>query len=338
VSSVFDVPAAYAGQKLMVAVIGAGHWGWQHARVWSERPDTELCAIYSRSAERADERARAFGARAYTDVAELVERERPDLLSVCLPNKGHFATTRELIRIGVPLLVEKPLVFDLAEADELLAEAARRGLFFAINFNHRYARPTIMAKAAIESGRLGDLVFATWRFGGEGGRCFDHENLIETQCHAFDTLEHLLGPIRALSAEMTDLTGKGYSTLAMSLRFASGAIGSLVGSYDSSYAYTDAHRLEINGTQGRVLVADTVKRYEFQAARSEVAEIWQAGYFNDGDREFKRTFDAYADDLVAALRTGAQPPVHASAGRRALVLARAAIAAFETGRRVEVPI
>jgi myo-inositol 2-dehydrogenase / D-chiro-inositol 1-dehydrogenase len=336
-SSVFDVPAPYAGRKLRVAVIGSGHWGWQHARVWSERPDVELCAVYSRSADRARARADAFGAHAYIDVAALVERERPDLLSVSLPNKGHFAMTRNLIELGVPLLVEKPLVFDLAEADELLAAAERKELFFAIDFNHRYARPTMMAKIAIESGRLGDLVFATWRFGGEGGRCFDHENLIETQCHAFDTLEHLLGPIDAISAEMADLTGKGYSTLALSLRFASGAVGSLVGSYDSSYAYSDTQRLEINGTRGRVLVVDTVKRYEFQAAKSEVAEVWQAGYFNDGDREFKRTFDAYADDLIAALRSGAPPPVPASAGRRTLQLARAAIEAFEAGRRVTVP-
>ena len=64
---------------------------------------------------------------------------------MCLPNEGHFEPTLRVIRAGFPLLVEKPLVFDLGEADTLLAEAAERDLFFAINFNHRYARPVRLA-------------------------------------------------------------------------------------------------------------------------------------------------------------------------------------------------
>ena len=50
-------------------------------------------------------------------------------------------------------------------------------------------------------GRLGDLVFLTWRFGGEGGGDHPHGNLIETQCHGFDMLEHLAGPITSVSAQ-----------------------------------------------------------------------------------------------------------------------------------------
>ncbi len=50
-------------------------------------------------------------------------------------------------------------------------------------------------------------------------------------------LEHLCGPIATVSAEMTDKTGRGFSSMAISLRFADGAVGSVLGSYDSSYAY-----------------------------------------------------------------------------------------------------
>jgi myo-inositol 2-dehydrogenase / D-chiro-inositol 1-dehydrogenase len=49
--------------------------------------------------------------------------------------------------------------------------------------------------------------------------------------------------------------GRGYSTLTIALRFADGAVGSLLGSYDSSYAYGRTHSLEINGTKGRVATA-----------------------------------------------------------------------------------
>jgi predicted dehydrogenase len=321
-------------QQIKVAVIGAGGWGRQHARIFAARPDVHLCAIVGRTPERTAARAAEFGTRAYCDIDEMLERERPDLVSLCLPNQGHFAATLQVIQAGVPLLAEKPLVFDLAEADTLIDEAVRRNLFFAINFNHRYARPVQLAHEAIMDGRLGQLVFATWRFGGEGSSDHPHANLIETQCHGFDLLEYLCGPIASISAEMTDITGKGYSTLILALRFTNGAVGSLVGSYDSSYAYPGTHLLEINGTDGRIMVEDTVQRYTFHARGNETGETWQAGYFNDYDREFHRTFDTHIEAILAAFKAGAEPPIHARAGRRALALAYAAIESYTSGKRV----
>jgi predicted dehydrogenase len=337
--------------KMKVALIGAGgsaagglsegfrsasNWGLQHARIWATRPDVDFCAIVGRDAARTQAKAEVYGTRAYTRIADMLEREAPDLVSLCLPNQGHFQATLEVIRAGFPLLVEKPLVFDLKEADTLLNEAAKRNVFFAINFNHRFAKPVELARAAIETGRLGELTFASWRFGGEGNSDHPHANLIETQCHGFDMLEHLCGPIESVMAEMTDKTGGGYRTLSLALRFANGAVGSLIGTYDSSYAYPDTHRVEIDGTLGRSVIHDTVKKYTFHAAGNEVGESWEAGYFNDADREFHRTFDKHIDALLHALRAGERPPVDAGAGYRALRIAYAAIRSFQSGRRVKI--
>jgi myo-inositol 2-dehydrogenase / D-chiro-inositol 1-dehydrogenase len=324
-----------AARKVKVCLIGAGQWGRQHARVFSQRPDVTLCAVAGRSLEKTQTRAAEFGLRAYTNVLEMLEREKPELVSLSLPNLEHFEATMQVIQSGYPLLVEKPLAFDLREADQMLNEAAKRDLFFAINFNHRYAKPLRLAREAIEKGRLGDLTHAIWRFGGEANISTHlHANLIETQCHGFDQLEHLCGPIESVMAEMTDRTGGGYRTVALALRFASGAVGSMVGTYDSSYAYQDTHRLEINGTHGRLVVEDTVQRFCFQPAGNETAEVWQAGYFNDFDREFQRTFDLHLDAILAAFKSGDQPPVHARAGQRALELAWAAVESFSSGKRV----
>jgi myo-inositol 2-dehydrogenase / D-chiro-inositol 1-dehydrogenase len=326
-------------QRIRVAVVGTGAWwGREHARVYAERADVELCAVVGRNHDRTQRRAGEFGASPYVDLDEMLEREHPDLVSLCLPNEGHFQPTLKVIQAGFPLLVEKPLVFDLDEADLLLREAEARGLFFAINFNHRYATPVTMAADAVAAGALGQLVFATWRFGGEPGTsAHPHANLIETQCHGLDLLEHLGGPIDSVAAQMTDKTGRGYSTLVAALHFANGAVGSLVGSYDASYAYPGTHTLELNGTGGRVLVQDTVRRYSFTPAGSELTSVWQAGYFNDTDRQFHHTFDKHVDAMLTAFRTNQPPPVHARAGHRALVLAHAIIHSFETGTRVDIP-
>ena len=168
-------------RKIKVCLIGAGQWGRQHARVFSQRPDVTLCAVAGRSLEKTQARAAEFGLRAYTNVLEMLEKEKPDLVSLSLPNLEHFEATMQVIQSGYPLLVEKPLAFDLREADQMLNEAAKRDLFFAINFNHRYAKPLRLAREAIEKGRLGDLTHAIWRFGGEANvstasPCQSHRN------------------------------------------------------------------------------------------------------------------------------------------------------------------
>jgi predicted dehydrogenase len=325
-------------RPLRVAVVGAGGWGEQHARIFSRRADTELVAIVGRDPQRTAARAARYGAAPYIDLDQMLDAQTPDLVTVCLPNEAHYEPTLHLLRRGVPLLVEKPLVFELDEADSLLREAELRGLFFAINFNHRFAEPVLRAKAAIEAGEIGAPVFATWRFGGEANHGTSrHANLIETQCHGFDMLEHLVGPIVSVGAHMTDMTYGDWSTVSVSLGFDGGAVGSMLGSYDSSYAYPDTQRIEVNGTAGRLIVRDTVRELVVQTAGDPVERRWRAGYFDDEARDFHATFDRHVDRVLDAFRASDAPPVHARAGRRALQLAHAVIESHETGRIVAVP-
>jgi len=323
--------------RLRVGVVGTGGWGEQHTRIFAHRPDTELVGVLGRDAARAQARAARYETTAFTSLDTFLETA-PDLITVCLPNEGHFDMTMRLLETGIPLLVEKPLVFELDEADQLLAAAEASGSFFGINFNHRYAEPVRRARAAIDEGVLGQLVFATWRFGGEANHgTSKHANLIETQCHGFDMLEHLVGPISSVMAQMTDATYGDWSTVALALEFANGAVGTMLGSYDSSYAYPDSQLVEVNGTTGRLVIRDTVRELELSRAGDEVTSRWRAGYFDDEARWFAGTFDRHVDDVIRAVRAGDPPPIHARAGRRALELAHAAIRSHELGQRVVVP-
>ncbi len=179
-----------------VAVVGAGGWGEQHARIFSRRSDTHLCAVVGRNEVRARARAAAYGATAYTDIDAMLDRERPDLVTVCLPNEGHFAPTLQLLQRAVPLLVEKPLVFDLAEADTLLDEAERRDLFFAINFNHRYAEPV----AAGQGRRSTPVTSAIWCSppgGSAARRTRRHVAARQPDRDAVPRVRHARAPVRA---------------------------------------------------------------------------------------------------------------------------------------------
>src|SRR3954464_4276581 len=140
--------------KLRIALVGTGGWALEHCRILQLRPDGEFCAVVGRNAERTAARAAKYGATPYTEISTMLAEQKPDLVCVCLPNQHHFEATLQLLEAGVPLLVEKPIVFEMEQADVLLKAAQDRNLFFAINFNHRYAKPLQLAKEAIESGQL----------------------------------------------------------------------------------------------------------------------------------------------------------------------------------------
>ena len=135
---------------------------------------------------------------------------------------------------------------------------------------------------------------------------------------------------------MTDKTNNGFSTFVVSMKFKNNAIGSLLGSYDTSYAYPNSHYVEINGTKGRILIEDQVKKYTFNKKGSEVAEVWQAGFFNDYEREFLRTFDEHFNEVINNFLKGKKPPIHALKGKRALQIAIASIKAMKTNKTVSI--
>lgn len=78
-----------SADRLRVAVVGAGWWGAQHARVFAGRDDTELCAVVARRPETAAARAGEYGAAGYTDIEVMLEAEHPDLVTLSLPNTEH---------------------------------------------------------------------------------------------------------------------------------------------------------------------------------------------------------------------------------------------------------
>lgn len=327
-------------KKLRVAVIGAGSWGYQHARAYFQRKDTELIAIVGRTENKTKARAEEFCTSYYLDIDEMLEKEKPDFVSVCLPAQHTFEATMKIINAGIPLLSEKPLAYKLEEAEEMIRCAKEKNLFYAIDFNQRYSIPCQKAKQAIDCGRLGKPVFALWRFGhGWGEPYIDHPflNLIEAQCHGLDMLEHLCGPIESVMAEMTDNGGrKSYSTFTLSLRLQNGGIASFLATLDANEHNKLSQLIEIGGTNGRILIEDNINSYTFQATDSDMAETWRAGFFEDDYRSFGKNLDRHLDELIPALIRGEQPPVPAEKGLRALKLAYAAIESFETGKRVMV--
>ena len=144
-----------------VGVIGVGHLGQHHARVYTELLDARLVGVADRDEERAHLIGENLGVPAYSTMEELIGRQAPDAVSVVVPTSLHFDVARTAMEAGIHVLVEKPVTTRPDEAEELLKLAAKKDLVLQVGhierFNSavRYISQTVHSPIYLESKRIG---------------------------------------------------------------------------------------------------------------------------------------------------------------------------------------
>ncbi|PMB74044.1 hypothetical protein C0199_01645 [Candidatus Bathyarchaeota archaeon] len=148
-------------KKIGVAVIGAGFWGRNHARVFNELEETELLAVCDINAERAKSIAKQFGAEAYVETGRMLKRKDVEAVSVCTWSTSLAKEALKALKAGKHVLVEKPMAANSRQAEELLKTAEKEGLHLSVGFLMRFIPGVQYIKKAIESKNIGELVCAT---------------------------------------------------------------------------------------------------------------------------------------------------------------------------------
>ncbi|MBQ7263778.1 MAG: Gfo/Idh/MocA family oxidoreductase, partial [Synergistaceae bacterium] len=115
-----------------VGVIGVGHLGQHHARVYTELLDARLVGVADSDIDRARVIGERLGTPAYGSLEELIARQAPDAVSIVVPTSQHYDVARRALEAGLHVLVEKPVTTDLDEAEALLKLAADRGLVLQV--------------------------------------------------------------------------------------------------------------------------------------------------------------------------------------------------------------
>ena len=182
--------------RLKAAVIGhtgRGDYGHGLEGIFANRPQIELAALADPDAEGRRQTAWKTGAaRAYADYHEMLAKERPSLVSLAMRQADqHHAIGLEVLRAGAHLYCEKPFTTTPAEADELLAEANRRGLKIAVAHSMRMMPAILRLKQALAEGLIGDL--AEVRAYGKQDSRAGGEDMMVLGSHLFDLLRLFLG-------------------------------------------------------------------------------------------------------------------------------------------------
>jgi phthalate 4,5-cis-dihydrodiol dehydrogenase len=146
---------------LGVAIFGAGRAGHGHARAIAETDGARLVAVFDADAERAGAFAETHGCLAFTSSDKVLERDDVQMVMVALPNFLHEQATVEAASAGKHVFLEKPMADTLEECDRMLAAVQRSGVHLLVAHSQRYFASTVRARALLQSGELGQPVYAT---------------------------------------------------------------------------------------------------------------------------------------------------------------------------------
>ena len=349
----------HATSHLRMAVAGAGTIGRAHIAVIQQSQRCVLSAIVDPSASAAAVAAQ-HGVPLYTTLDALLAQDKPDGIILATPNALHVPQALQCMAAGVPILLEKPIATTVQEAQTLVDQVD--ALDAKVLIGHHRAHSPIMAKAkqVVDSGQLGALVAvmgsatffkpdsyfsdAPWRRDVGAGP------ILINMIHEVHNLRMLCGDVVAVQAFKSNAT-RGFAvedTVAINLRFASGALGSFMLSDTAACArsweqtsqenpayttYGDEDCYVISGTHGSLSVPTMrLKTY----ARTEDRSWWkpfEVGTVGMVREDPLRLQIAHFCDLIQGL---VQPLVTARDGLNNLRVTEAIAQAAQSGGMVEV--
>jgi predicted dehydrogenase len=208
-----------------VGVIGAGALGYHHVRLLREVEGATMVGFHDTRAERAQQVASELGVPAFDSVDALIEA--CEALTIAVPTPAHFAVAKPALERGRHLLIEKPIAASLAEADELLAIAARTGALIQTGHVERFNRAVRAALPFVDAPRFID----SDRLAPFNPRGSDVAVVLDLMIHDIDLVLTLVG------SQVSDVAAVGVPVLTpfvdianARVAFSSGAVANITSS------------------------------------------------------------------------------------------------------------
>jgi len=305
-------PRSLISDPLRVAVIGVGHLGRHHARILSTLEGVTLTAVVDKLPERAAEIAASTGSRALTDVGTL--GGEVDAVTVAVPTELHRDIALPFLERGVSVLVEKPMARSVAEADEMIAAAAKSGATLAVGHTERYnpavaaVLPLVTSPRFIEVHRLG--VFPE--------RSLDIDVVFDLMIHDLDVIMAMVrSEVISVEAVGVPVLTPKYDIANARLRFASGCIANVTASRISKDRVRKIRFFQPDAYLSIDYAAQEVEGWRLVKRDGARPSIEGGPIPIERDEPLKRELA----DFARAVRERGTPVVDGAAGRRALELA-----------------
>jgi predicted dehydrogenase len=332
--------------RYRAAIIGCGGIAHGHARGYLAQPDVDLVACADISPEALQRFGDEFGIAArYLTLDEMMERERPDIVSVCTHETLHAAVVLAAAKYAPRgILCEKPIALTLPDADAMIAACEGAGTTLIIGHQRRFGAQYVAAKRALDSGAIGNVVTITAH--GHPG-----SSLLVDGTHTIDLVRCFLNdaPVAWVMGQVDDAERRiawshPAETAALGwIGFANGVhclltdggvrLNGRLEGLGGAVTGPNYHHITLFGTAGRIFIAGDhvdagvpVVTIQRGAEREEVPLPWPLA----GDEAHMPPFAEEIRVLLRCLETGATHPLAAPSARATLEVL---LAIYESARR-----
>jgi predicted dehydrogenase len=333
---------------LRVAVVGAGAFGRNHLRVYSELPAADLVAVVDHDRATAAAAGEKYGIPSFSSVEELLAADlHLDAANVCVPTIHHLAAARPLLAASVDLLIEKPMAPSLADADEMIALAAQHDRIIQTGHLERFNPAVAAARALINR----PMFFEAHRMSIFTPRSLDVDVVLDLMIHDLDVVlsfvESSVHEVRAVGLAVLSPT---VDIANVRLEFENGCVANFTASRVSTerirklrffqphqylsldFARQDLLLIDVTAAAGLSLaeLTDLIARNSKPEAPGEPQHPTAGLSMSKIPVSPGEPLRLELESFLHAVRTRTTPVVDALAGRRALQLAleiNAAIAA-----------
>lgn len=313
---------------IRVAVIGAGQFGANHARVLHELPDAELAGVYDADAARAAEVAAKYGCRVLKSLDEAVAAAQAAVVAV--PTVNHAEVGCALLERGLDVLVEKPITARLQDADRLIETAARHSRILQAGHLERYNPAVVAAHKIVTT----PMFFEVHRLSTFSPRSLDVDVVLDLMIHDLDIVLSLVNaPVEEIRAVGLAVLSKKVDIANVRMMFTNGCVAN----FTASRVSTERVR-KLRFFQPHEYVSVDYGRQDAVVFRVEEGAMPGAGGIpNIGFRKLETQAEeplrGELRDFLRSVATRKPPLVDGAAARRALVTALAVVEAIEAHHR-----
>ncbi len=212
-------------KKLRVGVVGVGHIGSNHARLYAEIPSAEFAAVYDVDLVRGNAIGRKFGPTPTKSLDEFIEIV--DAASVATPTNTHYEIARSLLERGKHVLVEKPITDDTGHASELADLAARNGLILQVGHVERF-NPVL---SVLEKHLTHPRFIEAHRLSPYPDRSTDIGVVLDLMIHDLEVILHFVrSPVQSIDAVGVPVLSRAEDIANARLRFENGCVANVTSS------------------------------------------------------------------------------------------------------------
>lgn len=339
-------------RALNFGIIGCGRIASRHADAIWARGDSRLVAVADSNPQRAERMASEYSCDAYDDYSEMLSREDLDVVCICTPSGLHAAQGMQAARAGKHVVVEKPMALTLEDADALTRTCDEAGVKLTVVLQNRYNAAMRRLREAVDAGKMGRLLMGTatvrWYrpqeyYSGDnwhGTWAMDGGALMNQAIHHLDALQWMMGEVESVFAYTgtlahqmeTEDAGVGV------VRFKGGALGSVEGS-TITYPANIEGSLALFGQSGSVKIGgNSLDKIDFWKVEGELEHEKEILRRQELDPPPSRylSHSIVLDDMVRAIREGAEPATNGVEGRKSLALVLAFYRSAQEGRQVSM--